>query len=244
MLIGLEYEYFFGVMKNFTDIILHIPHSSGRIEENDLEKWSGDIESCIRRLTDWHTDKLFASELDGVHAMVFDYNRFYCDVERLVNDPMEEIGQGIVYRRFGDCVRNLVEDEVNKINNIYFAWHRRLADLCATCVAPLIVDCHSFPTDMAEDVDICIGFNDDWSNPGDELLKLIFDLFVNAGYRVAFNRPYSNSMVPQGNGVQNCRSIMIEVNKSVYLDADGYTISAGLQRINELLNQLYKIILQ
>ena len=231
-------------MKKFTDIILHIPHSSGRIEEDDLAKWSGDIEICIRRLTDWHTDKLFASELDGVHAMVFDYNRFYCDVERLVNDPMEEIGQGIAYCRFGDCVRALSDGEIREIYDLCFAWHARFAELCKGCGKPLIIDCHSFPKDMAENVDICVGFNDDWSNPGDELLTLIFDLFVNAGYRVAFNRPYSNSMVPQGNGVQNCRSIMIEVNKSVYLDADGYTISAGLHRINALLNQLYKIILQ
>lgn len=231
-------------MKNFTDIILHIPHSSARIEVGDLAKWSGDIEMCIKQLTDWYTDKLFASELDGVHAMVFDYNRFYCDVERLVNDTMEEIGQGIVYRRFGDCVRNLAEDEVNKINNIYFAWHRRLADLCATCSNPLIIDCHSFPKDMAEDVDICIGFNDDWSKPSEELLQLIHDLFANVGYRVAFNRPYSNSMVPQCEEFKNYKSVMIEVNKSVYLDVDGITISAGLQRINGLLNQLYKIILQ
>ena len=96
---------------------------------------------------------------------------------------------------------------------------------------------------MAEDVDICIGFNDDWSNPGEELLQMMCDLFANVGYRVAFNRPYSNSMVPQSGDVQNCKSVMIEVNKSVYLDSDGATISAGLQKVNELLNDLYKIIL-
>ena len=55
MLIGLEYEYFFGVMKNFTDIILHIPHSSGRIEEDDFACLRVDLKAstslCGRRLT-------------------------------------------------------------------------------------------------------------------------------------------------------------------------------------------------
>ncbi|MBQ8721448.1 MAG: N-formylglutamate amidohydrolase [Paludibacteraceae bacterium] len=85
-------------------------------------------------------------------------------------------------------------------------------------------------------MDLCIGFNDYWSKPSEELLQLIHDLFANAGYRVAFNRPYSNSMVPQCEEFKNYKSVMIEVNKSVYLDVDGITISAGLQRINGLLN--------
>ena len=231
-------------MKNFTDIILHIPHSSGRIEEADLAKWSGDVEACVRRLTDWHTDRLFASDMEGVYAMVFDYNRFYCDVERLVNDPMEEIGQGLAYCRFADCERVLSEEEKNKIYNIYSVWHRRFATLCADCRFPLIIDCHSFPIDMAEDVDICIGYNDDWSYPSEEVIDMAAKLFAEAGYRVAFNTPYSNSMVPQYGDLQNCRSMMIEVNKSVYLDVDGVTPSAEMQRINELLNKLYKILLQ
>lgn len=236
--------YKFRIMKTFTDIILHIPHSSARFEANDLMKWKGDIESSIRRLTDWHTDKLFASTIAGVHTMVFDYNRFYCDVERLENDPMEEIGQGIVYRRFANCERCLTEDEVNKIYNIYSEWHHKLVDLCAMCDFPLIIDCHSFPTDMAEDVDICIGFNDDWSFPGKELIDEVAQLFRDAGYRVAFNMPYSNSMIPQYDNLRNCKSMMIEVNKRVYLEADNITLSVGLQRINELLNKLYKILLQ
>ena len=230
-------------MKKFTDIILHIPHSSGRIEVDDLAKWSGDVGACVRRLTDWHTDRLFASDMEGVHAMVFDYNRFYCDVERLVNDPMEEIGQGIAYCRFADCERVLSEEDKTEIYNIYSVWHRKFAELCKDCSYPLIIDCHSFPTDMAEDVDICIGFNDDWSNPGEELLQMMCDLFANVGYRVAFNRPYSNSMVPQSGDVQNCKSVMIEVNKSVYLNADGVTPSKGLCEFNMLVNRLYKLLL-
>ena len=38
--------------------------------------------------------------------MVFPYSRFVCDAERLENDPLEEKGQGIIYKEYDGHKRN------------------------------------------------------------------------------------------------------------------------------------------
>ena len=66
------------------------------------------------------------------------------------------------------------------------------------------------------DVDICIGFNEDWSKPHKETLELTVNLFEDNGYKVGINEPYSNSETP------DCpfsyQSMMLEVNKRAYLE--------------------------
>ena len=66
------------------------------------------------------------------------------------------------------------------------------------------------------DVDICIGFNEDWSKPHKETLELAVNLFEDNGYKVGINEPYSNSETP------DCpfsyQSMMLEVNKRAYME--------------------------
>ena len=79
----------------------------------------------------------------------------------------------------------------------------------------LLIDCHSFNNEIAKDVDICIGFNEDWSKPDDNVIIGITSIFAAAGYKVKFNNPYSNSITPKSDSLY--KSIMIEVNKKIYL---------------------------
>jgi hypothetical protein len=66
------------------------------------------------------------------------------------------------------------------------------------------------------DVDICIGFNEDWSKPHKATVELAVNLFEDNGYKVGINEPYSNSETP------DCpfpyQSMMLEVNKRVYME--------------------------
>jgi hypothetical protein len=66
------------------------------------------------------------------------------------------------------------------------------------------------------DVDICIGFNEDWSKPHKDTLELAVNLFEDNGYKVGINEPYSNSETP------DCpfsyQSMMLEVNKRAYME--------------------------
>ena len=96
----------------------------------------------------------------------------------------------------------------------FLFWHQqRLRD--NLCEGALLLDCHSFPSEMS-DVDICIGFNEDWSKPHKETVELAVSIFEDNGYKVGINEPYSNSETP------DCpfpyQSMMLEVNKRTYME--------------------------
>ena len=145
----------------------------------------------------------------------YPFSRFFCDVERLENDPLEKIGQGIVYTRFGLLKRTVSDSEKQFALNSFHEHQQRLVQ--ALTPEALLIDCHSFPSDLSE-MDICIGINDDWSRPDDSLIDRIISHFQSKGYSVGVNEPYSNSISPE-TGFQYS-SLMIEVNKQVYLLGD------------------------
>ena len=95
-------------------------------------------------------------------------------------------------------------------------WHNHQERLRSNlCPDALLLDCHSFPSEMS-DVDICIGYNEDWSKPNKDTIELAVNLFEDYGYKVGINEPYSNSETP------DCpftyQSMMLEVNKKVYME--------------------------
>jgi hypothetical protein len=68
------------------------------------------------------------------------------------------------------------------------------------------------------DVDICIGYNEDWSKPNKETIELAVNLFEDCGYKVGINEPYSNSETPDCSFTY--QSMMLEVNKKAYMDGE------------------------
>ena len=219
-------------------IVLHIPHASP-VFPFGPSGWDEGIHHEIDRWTDWFTDWLFASSSrmnPGIVPVVYPFSRFFCDVERLEDDPLEEIGQGIVYRRFGVLERALHENELEFALRSYREHRQRLIRILTPDT--LLIDCHSFPADLSE-TDICIGINEDWSRPDDDLIDRTVSHFLSKGYSVKVNDPYSNSISPAtGFGY---RSLMIEVNKRLYLqggrDLDLTKAYALRRSIEEYLNR-------
>ena len=100
----------------------------------------------VRRWTDWYTDSMFRPDADlagRVVPVVFGLSRFCIDVERLLDDPLNAAGQGILYERFGDC-RRLISGRTALMNE-YHGFISRLSSELAP--GSLIIDCHSFPSD-------------------------------------------------------------------------------------------------
>ena len=104
----------------------------------------------------------------------------------------------------------------------------------------LLIDCHSFPSEIA-DVDICIGFNEDWSKPPISLIDFIQNYFKENGYSIGINYPFSNSISPKTHFTYH--SFMIELNKRIYLNENNLTCNENANKIKELINQLYHILL-
>ena len=134
--------------------------------------WENGIDEHIQRWTDWGTDRLFgmASSMDSrIHPVTFPWSRFVCDVERLENDPLAKIGQGIVYSSFEGIGRNITGTEI--IYRSYYLNHKA-AVIKELTPSSILIECHSFPSDLSDE-EVCIGFNDDWSIPDKGLLSQI-----------------------------------------------------------------------
>ena len=228
-------------MSKFKTVALHIPHSSDNLPEDCI--WTGEIRKALDRWTDWHTDRLFGTSIRGVRRFVYPWSRFYCDIERLVNDPMEKRGQGIAYVAIDGCTRNLTDEDRQQIYQSYHEARQAFYDI-AKMPETLIIDCHSFPSDLAPDIDFCIGFNDDDTKLSQKTINLIVKHFQDAGFRVGINSPYSNSVCASMDPLDiRTKTIMIEVNKSVYLESDGITPNEDFEKIKQLIEDLYSNLL-
>ena len=225
------------LIEKYTNIVLAVPHAGGVPLDFD---WRGDakVAASARRWTDWHTDELFGVEDARISIVKGRLSRFDCDDERLEDEGDRlcryAIEGGIDQREVG----------ARSWNARLAEWFRYRAELMAAVAQgdrPLIIDCHSFPSDLAPDVDICIGFNDDCSKPSDEVLAVVTDAFNAAGYTVAHNRPYSNAIAPLG---YRGHSLMIEVNKRCYLDAAELDIGVGFVKLHQTLSSIYTKLLK
>lgn len=224
----------------YDNIVLSIPHSS--IDGLATTKWNNKaaLLSEVRRWTDWYTDIVFVPDLEnGIKTVVADYSRFVVDVERLPNDPMEKIGQGILYTDFNGMHRPIGQEEEQGMIAYYMGYIKTLKEMLNE--HSLLIDCHSFPSDLSE-FDICIGFNDDWSRPSDFIIDLVVKFFKKEGYKVSINSPYSNAIAPEANFTYN--SIMIEINKSVYLNEQSLELTDNASILREQLSKLYRILLR
>lgn len=226
---------------SYPAIVLHEPHASIEgLYDRQLSFWDIDarfINEVVFRLTDWHTDFLFHGFRDErIHPVRFPYSRFVVDAERLWNDPLEKEGQGILYRRFGDYHRHIPKQCEKRLYDLWRGHQHRLKSIL--CENALLLDCHSFPEEQG-DVDICIGFNEDWSKPNRETVEFVVNLFEENGYSVGINYPYSNSEAPEcAFGYQ---SLMLEVNKRVYMEKGTLYLKTNNDKkrnVSELMAQL------
>ena len=78
--------------------------------------------------------------------------------------------------------------------------------------------------------------------PDKDLLSQIESMFRSRGYKTAFNKPYSNSYAPKTRF--GYPSLMIELNKSIYMDADGSMDNEKSEKIMAAIREMYEMILR
>jgi len=225
----------------YTKLILAIPHAVRRFQ---AELWSNprSVEADADRWTDWYTDELFTMGITShrIAAVIGEVSRFDCDLERLIDDPLELEGRGILYSKsHSHATRSLTAAQQEDFLRHWCNYRERLrGDLVPQS---LLIDCHSFPSSIA-DIDICIGFNNDTSRPADETLRRIEQHFRQLGFSVGINTPYSNSIAPEV-GFQY-ESVMIEVNKRLYLCEQNFILLPSAERVKQSLKILYRHLLE
>jgi N-formylglutamate deformylase len=233
-----------------SNLIIHIPHSSDVIPSYD-----GFIaEEClirkeINKLTDWYTQELF----DHGKIVKADFSRVFCDVERFENDdeePMAKYGMGVTYTTTdcGQPLRDLSSEQREEIlKNFYRPHHRKLSDAVAEDLSKnqsaSILDAHSFSNipfirDMDKSPgrpDFCIG-TDVFHTPLTWIHKAI-DFFHHHGYSLGIDRPYKGTIVPLDfyGKDQRVKSIMLEVNRSLYMNEDTLEKKAEFGKIRSVI---------
>lgn len=226
----------------YEDIILHVPHSSIQFPEFSGYSFS-DLDCDERLLIDYYTDELFMPKLqrDNVECIVFPYCRLFCDVERLVRDPLEEEGLGISYSRKHSF------STLSESFRLYADFHALVSKkIVDSSGGTLLLDCHSFSNlpnllnSNPPDIDICIGYNDDDTCPDKTVIETVAMYFKSLGYMVGINEPFSNSKtfpVPV-----KYHTLMIEVNKRIYMDEGtllkGENFNCLHKEIQSLFNNL------
>jgi N-formylglutamate deformylase len=218
-------------------MILHIPHSSDIIPEqlrDQIVLSDDDLTAELLLMTDAFTDELFA--YPDATTVRFPISRLLVDVERFpedIKEPMSKMGMGMIYTRtaYGKTLkRTLQPKEMRSLFEYYKKHHEMISNNVRIELEKygkaLIVDCHSFPSsplpcDRDQTIPrpaFCIG-TDSFHTPA-VLVQITEDYLKNIGFSVGINQPYEGALVPITfyRKDSNVVSIMIEVNRSLYLD--------------------------
>jgi N-formylglutamate amidohydrolase len=240
-------------------IILHIPHSSTNIPL--FEGYLVDsifLEKEMLKLTDWYTDDLFHS--DENEMIVAEFSRIFCDPERFVDDSKEvmaQYGMGVLYERSdsGEKMRIVTPELKEKVlTSYYWKHHNKLSAAVNNQLKryekALIIDCHSYPgKPLNRDLDqspkrpdFNIG-TDDFHTPK-ELIEKSISFFEKAGYTLGVDWPYRGSIVPIDYYKKNrsVATIMLEINRSLYLKEPTNQKSEKYEQIKEVVNDYIKTI--
>lgn len=235
-------------------LILHIPHSSINIPLREgyiIDECMLNSELLI--LTDWYTDDLFCSESDIV--VKAEFSRLFCDPERFSDDEQEvmaQFGMGVLYEKTdgGEIMRKVsVELRERILNEYYSIHHNKLNNAVNSQLrsfgSALILDCHSFP-----DIPLLRDLNQDASRPDfnigtdafhtpQKLIDMSLKFFIDKGYTIEDNAPYKGSIVPMEhyNKNQQVHSIMLEINRKLYLNEGSNEKSSGYGEIKSVTQE-------
>ena len=235
-------------------IILHIPHASTNIPI--IDGYIVDtvvLDNEILKLTDWYTDDLFCSEQDEM--IIAPFSRIFCDPERFTDDAMEVMaqhGMGVLYEKGDDgkTIRNITPELRDRIlTSYYWKHHARLSaavnEQLELFGEAIIIDGHSYPSrPLVRDLDqnpnrpdFNIG-TDPYHTPK-KLIDLSIAFFESAGYTLGIDWPYRGTIVPMEHYQKNknVQSIMLEINRSLYLNEPGNEKSANYEEIKKITSQ-------
>jgi N-formylglutamate deformylase len=222
-------------------LIFHIPHASTHLPQECLEGFAlsmAELDAELLAMTDHFTDELFIEHATAEDTLVVSpVSRLVVDMERFVDDakePMAEIGMGVIYTSTSrlKTLRKAPgpRERAELIQRYYVPHHNALENAADSELekngGALIVDCHSFPSspldyelDRSRDrPDFCIGVDRFHSPPGS--VAALQRFLQDQGYSVKINSPFCGSIVPMKHYGMDSRvaSIMIEINRSLYMD--------------------------
>ena len=242
-----------------SELILHIPHASKYIPDWTIYIANQKtLKHEVLKLTDWHTDDLFVCE--EALTVKANFSRVFCDVERFSEDSQEvmaKFGMGVLYEKSdeGLSIRNInpgIREAILK--DYYWPHHEKLNQAVDQQLKKngkaTILDCPSFPNkpfqrDLNQNPnrpDFNIG-TDSFHTPP-ELISLSETFFIERGYSVGIDWPYKGTIVPlvHYKKNKNVQSIMLEVNRSLYLDKNTNSRSILYPKTKDIIKEYLRLL--
>ena len=245
-------------------VVMHVPHSSTVIPDWTRDQFllsDSELALELLKMTDSYTDELFCDLFTHAQTIKSDVSRLVVDVERFRDNDLEsmsQIGMGAVYDSTSALTRlrrAITGSEREALLSAYYdSHHTALTDAVDATLEKygrcLIIDCHSFPSQAlpyerhnlssTERPQICIG-TDDYHSPI-HLTEKLKTNFINEGFEVAINAPFSGTIVPMKHYRRNnqVQSVMIEIRRDMYMDETTGQKLARFSSFKEVLGDILK----
>ncbi len=241
------------------NILIHIPHSSYVIPDEYKDLFylvDNELLQEQIKMSDSYTDELF--DVEGIQKLIFPISRLVCDVERFRNEEDEEMskqGMWVCYTKTSNCkplkrVNN--EHKLEILQKYYDKHHLNFEKQVSQMLKQgqcLIIDSHSFsskplPYELHAQTfrpDICVG-TDNFHTPY-KITNYFYNAFSDFGYKVGINNPFCGTIVPLKfyRKNKNVNSVMLEINRSLYMDEDKGKKNKNFARIKRNIEQVVSL---
>ena len=238
-------------------VLINIPHSSTKLTNEFFDRLlisHEELQEQLNILTDYYTDEIFENK--NCINLKCEYSRLICDVERFKNDEdevMSKIGMGAVYTKTTDGKDLIKLDDAykNKIIEAVYDLHHALLDSFAERIIEergecIVIDGHSFSEKWADMIgnkgpypDICIGYEEDFCDKA--YIERFKELAKEYGLTCKENYPFAGAIIPNKyykTKDKRVKSIMIEINKKVYMNEETGEKTEGFEKVKELMGML------
>ncbi|MEA3227491.1 MAG: N-formylglutamate amidohydrolase [Campylobacterota bacterium] len=239
--------------------LIHLPHCGTDIPKNYLDDYilsKDELNDNIYQYADLYSDELFNTLFNSFGGVKSVYSRLFFDPERFGDDSVESMYKQY---RLGWFYENAILSQKplrtiknkNSIRKYFEAHHKELNEKTAQNLKLYnrctVIDCHSFSDERywfhnknLHLPDICIGFEK--NHKDDAVIAIIKEEFKE--YDIGINIPYEGSLVPTNYWGKDFRvkSVMIEINKRLYLEVDNVTKNENFYLIKEKLDNIYKAL--
>lgn len=237
--------------------VFHVPHDVSSFPEELMDTVCVPLSEFFRyheKMRDAKVQEMVPEEYrKSGQSVIFLVSRLLCDVERFIGpeEVMERYGMGFCYEKAydGTVIKNLTE-KAKKIVMPYYLRHHALLDrICSEHSAVILFDLHSFSDEIVPKdflragtgtPDVCIGADPVYTPLC--LAALAEKTFQDAGFTTELNYPYSGCMIPNavlsGNCVCSLVSVMIEINRRVFLDAEDRPDMDQLGKLRSLIRHI------
>lgn len=243
-------------------VLLSIPHA-GREYDPQLLANAAQGRRALETLEDPLVDRLcwraIAAGLGAVIQMVpraaIDCNRDESEVDPAAVDrispapvgPRARFGLGLVpsrTHRHGALWRRPIDraELSRRIEQVHRPYHAAIAEalelLAARFGEAILIDCHSMPTRRRQP-ELVIG-DRHGSSAADWVAAEAASIARQAGFKVALNDPYAGGAIVVGHGrpTEGIHAIQLEIDRFLYLNADGATPGIGFDRIACLIEAI------